>query len=443
MSRKLISQAELSIIILFLPLYLNAIELTISQPGLYQLGSSIASNPTGADTIINIAASNVVLDLGGYIVAQANATASVDGIVVNSNLSNITIQNGTIRNVTNRGLVVNQSCSAISVNNLYLENCAIRGISFEGNVAPNQITDCQINDCRFSNCSSNASADFLLNLQNCLRITINNVLIFGTIAAANILYTSLSNCTLCTLNKVIIQGNSSPTFFGIQDSSGTGNIFNGCVVRVNNASSTNLNGFNITNCLQDRFINCQAVGNSSSLASGRGFVITTNQNLLFENCIALANRGTSTIGFLVNAVNQSTFNDCMGMANTATGTASGFQLINSSFNTLLRYIGSNQASTGSSGQGLVFNTTVSNFCMIKDGLFKSNKGTTAATSLGVSIVTGANNLFTRCIGCNNNTGATAAQLSGVPAGSVTSLAAVQSSNINSATTPWINLSVSA
>src|SRR6516162_5567665 len=86
--------------IIFFANSLQAIDMTISKPGIYTLGNFIVSRPAGSTSIINIISSDVVLDLNGYVVSQGNATASVDGIAINSGLTDIIIKNGTIRSLT-------------------------------------------------------------------------------------------------------------------------------------------------------------------------------------------------------------------------------------------------------------------------------------------------------------------------------------------------------
>lgn len=107
---------------------------TITSPGYYKLGDDITFSPGGADSIIAIQASNVTLDLGGRIIEQGNATAGVDGIALSAGLSNVIIRNGTIRNVTNRGIFVDSngaSSSQIVISDIVFDTCQSRGISFE------------------------------------------------------------------------------------------------------------------------------------------------------------------------------------------------------------------------------------------------------------------------------------------------------------------------
>jgi len=135
------------IIVLFSFIPLSAASsLTISQSGNYTLGVNIPFSATAAgDEIININASNVVLDLGQHTIAQSNLTDSVQGIVISPNNSQITIRNGTILSVTGTGIFVGANCSEISLENIICDACATVGVECDStsNIV---MKNCKINN---------------------------------------------------------------------------------------------------------------------------------------------------------------------------------------------------------------------------------------------------------------------------------------------------------
>ncbi len=88
-------------------IFQSDIPFTISEPGVYCLAESV--NFT-SDTAITVAASDVILDLNEKKI-DGSGGGSI-GIAVNSGLQNITIQNGTLCNMNDRGI------NADAVNNL-------------------------------------------------------------------------------------------------------------------------------------------------------------------------------------------------------------------------------------------------------------------------------------------------------------------------------------
>jgi hypothetical protein len=77
--------------------------LTISQPGFYYLtGNLTYSNTSGTANAITIAADEVTLDLMGFRITGPGANIGNDstghGIAVNSNVNNVEVRNGSVKN---------------------------------------------------------------------------------------------------------------------------------------------------------------------------------------------------------------------------------------------------------------------------------------------------------------------------------------------------------
>ncbi|HEX2977583.1 MAG TPA: right-handed parallel beta-helix repeat-containing protein [Candidatus Babeliales bacterium] len=446
----------LFVLSIFFIVSVQAVELTVSQPGIYKLGDFIVSNPTGADSIINITSSNVILDLGGYVISQGNATASVDGIVINSSLTDVTVQNGTIRNVTGRGIVVNQNCSRIQVNGIVFRSCAQSGATFIGAVG-NTINDCFITGCRFYNCPT-AAGSTALSLTSCLRFEVSDCVVAGSTisgGSAAVFFVQLINCTQCTVRDTVVQGNSfapavSVNYVMFQDNAGTNNSFINCIARSNNLINGILTVFSLGGNLAtvDR---CQIIGNTNTGATTNCLSLSNATRTTMSQPIIMRNTGATVQGvFFTGGSASNILTDAVVSANQGTGLTIGISFNNGSTNTVRRCISSNNVSTGGICAGIAFVTAASNNCAVTDCLFSNNKGSSNANSFGANITVGANNLFTRNVGFNNNVAAAgSAQLVGVPAGSVTTPTAPSTQNINGVgTVPpgtsclyWTNLSV--
>ena len=118
---------------------INSVPYTISNPGAYTLGQNLTIQAN--TNAIQINASNVSVDLGGYTLAET-AGGTSEGITVSSGLSNVTIQNGAItgfaldvvfgsgsgHSLTNVQLLNFSSIGLLVLaNNCLIENCSMVG----------------------------------------------------------------------------------------------------------------------------------------------------------------------------------------------------------------------------------------------------------------------------------------------------------------------------
>ncbi|MBX9695225.1 MAG: right-handed parallel beta-helix repeat-containing protein, partial [Cyanobacteria bacterium] len=182
---------------------LFCVELTIDQPGIYELGQSLTSLPVAADQIIVIASSDVVFDLGEFVVSQGNVVAAVDGILINPNLSDIVIRNGMIRGVTQTAISISSGASRILIENMKVDQCA-RGI------LATSVTDLTIQGCQFTRCS-NASLISLLDFIGSSRILLSDILISdANYPSSRMLFAN--SISACTIQRMKIY--SSATFVG-------------------------------------------------------------------------------------------------------------------------------------------------------------------------------------------------------------------------------------
>jgi hypothetical protein len=425
-------------------LAVNATDLTISKPGIYILGNNITSTPGGATNIINITSSDVVLDLGGYVVVQGNNTASVDGIVINANLTDIVIRNGTIRNVTGNGLIIGAGNARIRVSNIVFENCATTGFKADGTVTT--ITDIEMQLCRFYNCCSNASGQNIVTFTLVNRLLLNDCVIAGTNNSASILNCiKFSSCSMCSVSNVIIQNNSNSaagsTFAGISDSSMSDSQFSNITVR-NNSSTPGASGFlyafNTQTSLANVYNNCLVASNTTSGAF-LGFNITGTSDI-FSQCSIIqcsgSNVNPATQGFVDGTATGCIYIDCIVSGLSAGGfNVNGFNL--GSTNDIVARAISTRNSGGLSIGFLASNSNT--FMTIYDSLFSANTGISAA--FGADDNNGVNvthNLWYRNVAFNNTTG----QFAG-GSFSQTTPAAPATQNIAGVTASWTNLAVAA
>lgn len=404
---------------------LSATELTISQPGIYQLGAAILSNPAGTNNIINITASDVILDLGGYVISQGNGTADVDGIVVNPNLTDIVIRNGTIRNVTRNGLSLAATDSRIRINNIIFENCAGTAMTADGSLGT--INDIELTQCRFYGCSSAGTSVILWNTVS--RSSITNAVIDGSVnAAVSFACMSLLTCTACSFSDITIQNNTSTNpFNGINESLNAYCYFSNVVIRNNSNSGggNGFNGFNNVNGIACNYLNCSVIGNSSA-ALLQCFVLNPSTGNLYSQCRAINNTGVTVNGFLDSAAgSRNIFLDCIVNSLSGSGTVYSLQAANS-------IIGRSVASNSSSSTGLTNSGSAAQRLTVFDCLFSRNNNG------AVDAVSTTGNLYYRNAAFSN----TVAQFSGAGF-SLTTPAAPATQNIAAVTQSWTNLAVAA
>ncbi len=245
----------------------------IARSGFYRLANQITSQLT-------INASNVTLDMNGFSITGAS-----NGIVVNGNLSNITIYNGVIESVTSDGLVVNPGCKNIYLKDITIKN-AIRGIYL------NQTIDGCVENC-----------DLYLNTTGLELNSCHNIVVKNCFASQNksVGYGLLSSTTCVFEGCEALStgfGNTSiatTDISGFASRNGVGNIFERCIA--NATQGITLTGFNAAvagfsltgseTCSQ--IIDSQA-GNSLTNSSG----VTSSYGVLIKPTVPLLTLVNST-----------------------------------------------------------------------------------------------------------------------------------------------------
>lgn len=399
-------------------------DLSITLTGLYVLGANLASTPVAAGNIINITSSDVILDLDNHVVFQTNAVANVDAIVVNAGLTNVTIRNGTIRQLAGQGILINQGCSNIELQNLTIENCGTRGINFAGAAGSNQIIDSLITNCMVRNCANGAAGDFGLWLQQTSKTNINGCQFYGigsgsTASGTTVVAIEADNCASINFNNIIVAGCTSPVVTGVRFNPATNSVFSNCFINQNSGNTaTGFIGIRLSGAsTENKFDNC-IVYNNTNMASGFNPDNATAVDNYFMQCHVLRNPGTTLnlVGYQLQA--RTVCMGCSAIANSTTsGTCFGFQLGTANSGLLLGCIGNNNASTASIAVGLNIVGTSATW-VINKSQFSKNIGITDANSFGIRVVLGLTNLFTQNFAFNNGIIAVN-QTSGIVAGAIT------------------------
>jgi hypothetical protein len=308
---------------------------TISNPGHYVLNETINSSVKAPSTcILYINSSDVTLNLSGHALIQDNLTSSIDGILINNSLENILIYNGTIRNTTENGIAIGNSCTNIHLEKLFISNCDEAGINFEGTNG-NKITNSSVFNCTVTNCNGGTTAD-------AIGLKVN--------------YTDF-------LTIKDSQSNSNTT---------TTDTYDGYGVYITNSD----------NCT---FINTVASGNKGETI-GAGFYANTCTNLYFKNCTAALNTSTDTssgqtYGFYLNSSDYSRLENCIANRNTGAHEVSGFSLISSAGCYVNNCSANNQETTGNSATNFCAGFYINSDCnTVINSTALSNKGGTSSSS---------------------------------------------------------------
>jgi hypothetical protein len=449
----------LVLFILAKSLALKAVELTIDQPGVYVLGNSLTINPIAADTAIVITTSNVTLDLNTNVVSQIGAVASVNGISLSSSVSNVVIKNGILRGFTGPHIVLNGLNNAILIQDIKFESLATTAINFQSS------TNCQVIDCNFYG-TDTAQNNPVLLLSTCSGVMVKNALMnrlrIASAVGADNAFVTIASSNNCYFEQVAIVGNNlapaatrTVSFYRLTSS--FRNRFVGCNQIDNRFLGTGniIRGFIIDASSQNYFNQCIFRNNSADISNLNNtvwffYLINLAQNNLLIDCKVLNNTVFSNnagndglIGFYAVTAPLNIYIGCLAIDNTCLssvingGSTYGFFLDGSERSTVIGFEGSRNTSLNFAvGGGVILNSS-SNSTVI-DCQFSRNFGNAVGVSRGFFLGALLNDLISRNIAFNNDTG----PLNQFENVAGTSIGAGTTGNINAAgATPWSNLQV--
>lgn len=416
----------------------------ILTPGLYIFGSDIAYEPTANNQpILQISSSNVTINLDYHSLSQSETSTNVGtiGILIDPGLSNIVIQNGQIRNLTEGiGIQVKEGVSALTLQNIDIINAGNRGMSFEG-TAISEITNPTIFGVRINDCSEGTTGDYGAFFEYCNNGNITNTVIHscGTTAAPFEAF-RLNNCSNFEIDNCDIKNNSGSTFTGISLNTSTNNIVEKSRALSNTSTTGACYCFVINTGSDGNTISqCLAQSNSSATTTEvAGFVVNGATACALLNCTARSNSGSgngSTV-YGVKATDNITLtaDGCYASHNQQSnlGNTYGFY-----WNNTTRSILSNSVSESNSADNQccgMFCSSCSD-CQIRNNQFLYNTGT--IFTRGLWLVTSPNHVAIGNVAFSN--GATGIQqISGLTTLETSDLD-TSVANLAAIAYPWINI----
>lgn len=372
-----------------------------------KLDAIVGTNVFGIDYLYTATASipallidnsNVTIDLNGHTISQVGAQPNVNGIETISNISNITIKNGIIRDVSGTGILINQGCQNVIIDNVQFINCGTRAIDFSGAASPNTIVNCEISNCDIINSCTTAASNIAVRLLRVESLKMSNCTINNNGSTT----TSLQAIRVDTGTKAFIENtkincNTVLTFSAIVFSDSHDCMANNCLVSTNSATN-GLSGYVLTGAslsTGNLFSECLATNNVAFNGPLRGFDIApTSSRCMFIGCIASNNSTTaavaaaSCLGFNIDQTRFSVFFECRALYNNANG--NGVTNIAAGFN-----VGTSSATVGTGVKNCEFNGCEAT----------ANNAATDANSFGFRVVSALagnqNNIFMNNIGNRN------------------------------------------
>lgn len=438
------------LLMLSIPCLLHASFMTITKSGDYTLnGDIICASSTANDSVIRIQASDVILNLSGRTISQGAPQSSLTGILVDANLTNVTIAHGTVRNITGTGIVIGPGCSQIKIDNVTVDSCTSRGIVFAGTAGTGQITNSEIINFKIVRCCQSPIGDFGLFIQQASELRVMNGRCSNNGAASHpTSAVRLDNAS--TVRLLDIRANSnigSTAVHGFDFSFITDCLIIQCTTRRNQVTSPGglSSGYTMqdnTSCNKNKLKSCTAFAITAtpiSCAVQAYKVGTGNNGNLFVNCEARNNSATgNTTGFVATGDSNNLFLNCIALQNQSTnGSAKGFDLSDSSNNKLLRCLAHNQLSANGAAIGIDINTCTN--CSFEECIAETNNGVNDANSFGFRLYECICNSLIKNVAIRNGSSANIYnQFSGLPP---FSYVIAGPHNIGSIKNPWINVGI--
>lgn len=416
----------------------------INSPGTYKLNNDIIYTPTAHnDAAILISSNDVLLDMQGYHISQSTITyTGLDAIVVSPNVSAITIVNGTIQNITGRGIVVNQGCSRIVIDHLFTSSCDRRGIEIAGEAA-NPVSIFDIKNINISGCCRGPYGDYPLYIRHASNVRITDCRISQNgISSHDISGIRIENCTTSRFEDIRVNTSVGGTVIKGFDLSNVGDsFFLTCVSRNNNPSNTNGSavGFDFqTTCTDNFLVNCFAFASTATTTNTTcaGFKLGAGcDNNVITNCKATQNTAHGACyGFSSVSNSGNSFIDCLAINNKSlNGIARGYCINGCTNNIHIRCIAHGNNSTNSIGIGMDYDGCTE--CFNQESFLTKNQGSSNANSFGMRLQNDSNSGFVKNIAMRNGTTA-GNQLNGL---GITQKNDQALNAINGVGQPWTNI----
>jgi hypothetical protein len=392
----------------------NGLTYTITRSGQYYLTGSLNYSPQITfDTVIIIAANDVVLDLASYTISSDDSKTGLNCIDIASGYSNIHILNGRISKMTGKGINISSGCSLIYLSDLTINDCDLGGIV--ATTASNIFLD----NVNIANCNGNSTNDAIgmlltditfFSAKNCTFNscvnTLNNGMGVKLVNSATFCNDcSFESCAACHNGTDFITGSA----YGFRIISSRTCTFKNCSATDNSVAALNSYGFSFENGYNNMCYNCLAASNKTVNISGTayGFYLSGTTNHYLEECEArnqdaVTSSAASAYGFYSTAGTGNSFYKCNGHGNRAgtssSSIAAGFALENGETRSTIE---DSDASANQGGSGTAYGIklgqtsgTQPTFCFINNNRLMNNFGTSAQYGLK-DFSSNSKNLITR------------------------------------------------
>ena len=409
---------------------------TIDVSQRYTWGTDVSYIPAFSnDAIIQITVSNVIVDFQNHNFSQDPSSLAFTGlsaIVVSPNLSNITLKNATIANITGTGIIIGAGCSQITIENITTLSCDLCAIDLEG-VAGNQISNSEISNCLISSCCQGSAGNYPLSIVQCNQTNVDNCRFYNNgnslnqisvikmdtysqgviqniIASSNIGGQSLITFDFANaVQQVILQNckifssaatlpSSTTIGYEVRNSAttSTNNIVQNCIMMNSQPSATNgtVTGFDLNNAQNFLISNCKFQNNQAQ-SNINGFSLSSGSFNYIEDCQVSNNICTgngSFTGFNANAVSTCKLAECTIFNNQSTN-ANAFGINLTSCNLTDLSLCTAQNITTTNGQSIGIQLLTCTNCSAKDCTTLRNSGQNANSSFGFNVVGGSGNIF--------------------------------------------------
>lgn len=342
---------------------------TIQQSGRYYLDSDLYAIPGGTNRrVLKITASNIVLDLNGMVISQshANSQSGLNAIDIASGVSNVTIMNGFINNITNVGINVGTNCNNIRLLNLGISNCNGGGLQFN-TVINIYMENVSVTKCNGQGTSAPSSSAVGLYLASCNSIQIESCNFDYNVAPGSTdSYGGLvSACTNVKINNSSFSSNAGNSGRGLVCSSNSkGFLVTNTLFNCNNGDTNYTDGIGIDTCQAFKFKNCKFSYNTSVQSSSATYINTCN-GFVFEDCEA-------------------------NYTSTSAGEAVGFNIIGGSGHIIKNCKALGNRGTSNDGCGIKLSSSTRGV-NINNCICANNTTTTSGVSYGIKVESGVTN----------------------------------------------------
>ncbi|MBI2774413.1 right-handed parallel beta-helix repeat-containing protein [Candidatus Dependentiae bacterium] len=345
------------LLIVTLSMSAGSVAIIYDTPGqfLYSGGMQTTSVDPN-DSMIIIATSNIVLDLGGNIFfAGQDSAPGFTGITIAPNVYNVTIKNGIVAGFTGNGIRINDGCYDIFIDNITTTLCADAGINSLGSLSG--IMDVVIKNCTISDCMPGlASVAAGIHANNTTRMRISNCYFEG------------NQLILCPSSAGVHLENSS--VFELLENRTVGQ-----------RAASFAAGYMLENCTEGIVKNCLAYATTTTgdgTDSVYGFYMSASERIWINNCQSVAGKSETgkCIGFFTTGGSRNIFEKVLAQSDQGKLETAGISLASESSSYINDSIIRGIVSTNESAYGIKLDATCS-LCHIEENLVSNNSGSSA------------------------------------------------------------------